>query len=335
MKRVTSKIIALSIGTMFLMSMLAIPPAEASKSSYILHLIKTDKKQLAKIARDIPMSNTVAPIARLSKKLNIPQHLLTSPAVRKMVVVGEDIESHGAFASKMLNNSSIPEQVIRQYSRYGKSHYLDVAESVSKTMTSPSKSRITAALSKLAGKYKGMNKVINKFNAGKYDDDIFVRNIRKGRKQAWNTFSWLAAHPKAAMAGVATAWYLTDPEGFEDTLHQSGQSIGAFVTDSMVSVSAGVGEGVSTGVIQGLGGHSITAVIGGGLIIMLVLLAFFVKTFRRLLLFPFRLFGIKANAKMDDMEQQSRGTAQAAVRVNSMPKSSVQATNQHKPRSNL
>jgi len=147
---------------------------------------------------------------------------------------------------------------------------------------------------------------------------------------------WIAKHPRITMASAATAWYVADPEGFEYALNQSGKKISGFVTESMVNVSSSIVEGAALGFTKSMGNHSMGSVLGGGVAIIVILLAFFVKTFRRILLFPFALLGIKANAKMDDIEQQSVMAKRTSPTAgNTTQISSDHISRQHKPRSNL
>jgi len=325
----------LMIVMMVCISVVSVPTVEASnKWSFMSKIVQKDKKMLSGITRNFKQGGVIKKLpdaGALSRKLNIPQRMLTSPAVRKMALAGEEVISHGTFAEKMLNKSNMPELVIKQYSHYGKQDYLKVAESVSKIMTK-SKSGISSSLLKLKDKYKGMNDVINKFNTGGYDknNDVFVRIINRTGKRGMQVLGWLAKHPKLAATGAVTAWYLSDPEGFEDALATSGKKLGAFVSESTINVTAGVSEGINSGFIRSLGIHSINSAIMGGLAIILALLLALSKTFRRILFFPFTLLGKKANEKMDKMEEKpsSRGHR-------STTKSNQNQSNKRTPRNNL
>lgn len=324
---------AIITGVIFCLMVVTAPSAEASKWDFVEKLAKKDTKQMSRIAGDVNvggLKRLLPDAGKLSRKFDLPEHMLTSPAVRKLAVAGEEIVSHGAFASRMLNKSDMPELVIHQYTRFGKKTYLKVAESVGRTMTT-SKTAISASLSKLKGKYKGMNKIINKFNDGSYDDDLFVRTIRKTGKRGMEVLGWMANNPKLTLAGAGTAWYLLDPESFEDALATSGQKLGEFIGGGIVNVSAGVGAGVATGLQKSFSLHSMSSIIGGVLAIGLVLMMFS-KTIRRLLLFPFTMMGKKANEKMDNLEQGAVGACSSSPTTQSRQK---QPADRHKPRSNL
>jgi len=291
------------------MGMFNIPLANASGGfAFVEKLIAKDKKQLAHIAKNMDGSlfrKGLPNAGTLSKKFGIPAKMLQSPAVRKLAIAGEKVALHSPFAKKMLNQSKYPERVIKQSMHYGTDSYMSVAKAVKHQMTT-SKTVNLNVLSQLKGKYKGMNEVINKFNAGHYDSDIFVRTIRKTGKHGMKIMGWLVKHPKSTAAGAAMIWYSYDPEGFEEALTKSGKTLAAFVGESVMNVSAGVGEGITQGLTKSLDAHSMKYVILGALAIVLVVLIALSKTFRRILLFPFTILGKKANEKMDTVEQRPR-----------------------------
>ncbi|MEH6544375.1 MAG: hypothetical protein V7721_10560 [Porticoccaceae bacterium] len=304
-KSITSiQTMVLIIAVFIASSMILATQAEASpRGAYINKLIHQNKNKLTRIADGIDNKTLtkVVPSARaLSKTLDIPATMLASPAVRKMAVVGEDIVSHGAFASKMLNNSSIPESVIRQYSHYGKKAYLDTAEAVAKKMTIH-KGNTLNGLEVLKGKYKGMNNVINKFNAGSYDNDIFVRIIKKTGKRGNEVLGVLAKHKKISSSGAAMVWYLNDPESFEAALQASGKSLGNFIAEIVVGVSGGIGTGVISGLTSALSRFSLPSIFIGGAFLLLAF-TFFSKTLRRIIFMPFTFFLNNINAKLDQIE---------------------------------
>jgi len=340
MKRNGYKKLVLIFGAIFCLSVIIVPTVEAaSKWAFVKKLTKKDEKALSGIARNVNKSRLIRKLpdaATLSRKLDIPQKMLISPAVRKMTLVGEEVIAHGAFASKMLNKSSMPEIVLKQYSHYGKKQYLNIAESVSKLMTK-SRSGIYVSLSKLKGKYKGMNDIINNFHNGKYDNDVFVRTIKRTGKRGMNVLGWLSKHPKLAATGAATAWYLHDPEGFEDALASSGKKLGAFVGESMGNASSGLLEGVLNGILRSLASHSMVSVITAGLFIGLVLLLVISRTFRRLLLFPFGILSNKANAKMDEMEKpiEPRKSSHHENHIQAGKSRKTERANTRTPRNNL
>jgi len=328
-KKRSARTLVLAMGLVIFLSMSFVMPVEASsKWTFVEKIIKKDKKQISRIAKDVNLHKL--PDAKvLSKKINLPENMLASSAVRKLVIAGEEVATHSPFASKMLNESAVPELVIKQYTRYGKIAYLKTAEFSSKTMTT-NKTGLYKALGTLKGKYKGMNNVINKFNAGGYDSDIMVRTIRKTGQRGMDVLGWSAKHPMSASAGAVTAWYLYDPEGFEDALAASGQKVGSFASALIINVAAGAGEGIATGLKKSLARHSMSSVLGGALMIGIILLTVFTKTFRRLLLFPFTMFGKKINIKMDEIEE---GVPVHKTEGRAVQKVSQQQT--HKPRSNL
>jgi len=326
------------IGILYCFGLVASPMAEAaSKWSFISKLAKKNRHEITKIAKDLAIkgSKEVPDALTLSRKFNLPAKIFRSPAMRKMALTGEKIVAHGAGSSRMLNQSSMPELVIKQYSRYGKDKYLNVAKAVRKSMTA-TKKRTSAALNTLQNKYKGMNEVINKYNAGGYNDDIFVRTMKKTGKRGRAIFDWVAKHPKSSAAAAVAAWYLYDPEGFEEALQKSGETLGNFVGESVVNISSGVAEGAGAGLARSFGVHSITSFVVGGVMIGLVLLGALSKTFRRLLLFPFTMLGKKANAKMDSMEDNVTNTHERSHRTdNQSNQSATQRQRPRKPTSNL
>lgn len=311
MKRLNYHYIIVIISCFFIgtLGIKTIPDAHAGmftklSKGVIEKLSKVPSKKIRKISKNISYAGTktIPDAVKMGKKFNIPSSMLSSPAVRKVAMMAEEIASKSRFSAKFINKSSMPEEIVRQYSRYGKNLYLSVAEKTSKIMVKKNKSSISLVLSNIKSKYKGMNAVINKFNAGKYDGDIMVRTIKRTGNSGVKLFKWAANHPKTTTAGAAIAWYSYDSEGFTEALDRSGKKLGAFIGETFINISGGMGTGVYDGLKQSLDKQSTQSVVVGASVIGFALLLFMSNTFRRLLFFPLTLVGLKLDKKMDDME---------------------------------
>lgn len=298
-----------TIFSIFLITALFLYPIIGS-AKFPLPLFKTLQKDVQKsssIAKNITLKGKNAALfankAELSKKIDIPENMLLNPALRKMAVVGNEISETSPFAKKLLTDSKMPHEIINQYHWYGKKEYLNMSESVTDTMKAVNKTQVSSGLSTLSSKYKGLNRVVNEFNKGTYDSDIMVRTIRTTGKAGIRVFKWAAEHPKTTLAAMAITWYSYDPEGFETALNTVGGNIGGLIGETSIAVAAGAGKGFAEGAQKQFQSSSFQSIaIGVGLILLIALL--FVKTFRRILLFPFKLLGLKAESKMNQMERQ-------------------------------
>jgi len=281
----------------------------AGKYSSLQNLLSQNGSKIKKIGKGIKVNSSgkIPSAAVLAKRMNVSPKMLKSPSMRKLVVVGEEIASKSPFAARFINNSKMQAEIIRQYSKYGKDEYLTMVKSVSKVMTPANKKKTIGVLTNLKGKYKGMNNVINKFNAGKYDHDVLVRIIRNTGRGGRDLVKWVGKNPLKSAGSAAFAWYWVDPEGFSDALHDSGKTLGGFVGDFSGAAVAGVGEGVSSSISRTFESYSKSSLILGSGIFLFIFLIWKSSTFRRVLFFPFSVFASKLNTKMDEIENTQHG----------------------------
>lgn len=283
-----------------------LPVTNVNANNKLSWLVKINKNKQAKaVAQQIKRKSTkeIPSAADLAKKLNVSANMLQSPHTRKLALIGKEISSTNQFSKKFLNESKMPSELIRQYSKYGKK-YLNVVQKNAKLMKENSKKSISNTLKKIKTKYAGLNKVINNFEKGRYDNDVIVRSIRRGGKSAYNVFSWASKNPNKTLAAAAVAWYWNDPEGFTVALKSSGKTIGEFLSTVAVEASAGIGKGLIDGFKSSMENNTTSSTIFGFILLMTLLLVWKSKTIRRVFSFPFVIIEKKLKNQINNLESE-------------------------------
>lgn len=243
----------------------------------------------------------------------ITNAMLTVGAVQKKFV------SHSPFAKKILNHVNEPGEVLRQFAKYG-DEYPAIAQKVSTNITKNIDKIPTMSSKELKklGMSKNMTKKLKNtslsFKSEKYISDAFVRTVKRTGKKGYEQFKkiikWGVKNPKTAAITTAFLWYITDPEGFSESVQWTGQKIG----ESTIEIATKPVEGF----LQGLKEKALGKNLPYSIIAVIIALIVFVGPIRRLLLLPFKILGRKIDGFVD--KKKSAISNEKVVQTNSHKK---------------
>ena len=294
------------LNTILLFSMLFIiaAPVHAGKYNWLFKAMKTTN--IGKVARELPKLTKT--ISKSAIKKALPKISLSkiTPALQKIATFGIKIEKSGKFGKTFIRKAKDPAELIRQYGRYGPT-YLKTAENFSKTVITGA-SKATKLSSKELAKFGNLSKsTISKFKKPDYVNNAFVSVLKRTGKQGYKTIKaigkWSSKHPGSATAAALSMWYLVDPEGCTDKMGKIGENVAKAGTDMATEVSEGVGRGISQSIKETWQGPHKRYFLTG-IVIIAVLILLSSRIIRRLIFFPFRLLGGKANTYLDKKESQ-------------------------------
>ena len=165
----------------------------------------------------------------------------------KLVTTAETISKKGKFADGMINNAKEPLTVVRQYSRYGQK-YIETTETVTKKIlgipvySKEIKKILPAEVKKvLPEKIKKILPVITENNIIDRYVKVLKHTGKKGFEISKDIADYAKRFPKSTAAGVLFAWFLADPNGFDEALEKSGGNVAHFAgTIAGTAVSAAV-----------------------------------------------------------------------------------------------
>jgi len=251
------------------------------KPSFARKFVKYGEHSLIKVNRNIISKSTN--IKRLINNINLKKYT----QVDKMALIATKLSEKSSVAKSMLN-SKYPLVVIKNYAKHG-----DEFLQVSKQILHPIKldGKILSKFPKLRN--------LNKDEA----QNLFLKRLKYGGKKAYEISKKIALfstkHSTSVIAGVLTAWFLTDPDGFLTKLQEVGGNIEKLAEIIGKTVGKSVGKLVNNSVrevVSNIFNPTVLFGIGGFLLI------FILWKFRDLL---FRFIRIKVESKLDNLEQQN------------------------------
>ena len=214
--------------------MVSLSDAKLNTSKFLSKVKQSDSLVVGKTIKAIEKSE----VTSISK--NVKLRKLTPK--EQLIDTAETISKHSPYADKMINETKEPLLVIQTYSRYG-DDFFKVAEVMDV---------------KVAGlKLYSSTKI-----RAKSTSEIYMNVLQKTGKKGFELSKRVAAYakeyPKSIAAGAMFAWFIADPNGFEDALHTSGDNIAKFAS-IVVGETASVAIQVPLNIADAVGGSIVTS----------------------------------------------------------------------------
>lgn len=209
-------------------------------SSFLSKLSKLSKVKTAKIAGQL-IKDSKKMKQVLNKNIKIPKlksQIAKDPFKVLLANKAQTIISKGSFEKKFFINQKFDNQlnVIAQSSKYGDEYFV-IAKNISNI--NPNIIKNNSVFSKYIPAYK-----LNKQTL----ENSYVELLNKNGKYGWEKLrkigKWVANHPKISMASGAYAWYILDPNSFNEALENSGKTLTQFLMTTTGLVISGAGEAV-------------------------------------------------------------------------------------------
>jgi hypothetical protein len=265
---------------------------------FVRKLMQIDNRKIARIADQIPEDFKSERIDVTSLKTSLPDISLTAltPDILRLASVGGHIVDSSTFSDGFLNQSPDPAEIIFQYLKYGEP-YLRTAQTFSETVSMNSQAPGNAVQ---AGPRKLSNiseETIQKFQSEPFSNLAFVSIVRRTGRFGYETIEricdWVIGDPaKSEQAAILLIWFSTDPEGFIDTLGDISQYLARGAPEIVVGSTQEAGKG-ATSFLAGMWNDSTTRHVIAGILVLLAILAFYFRTTRKIISFPFRIAVIK------------------------------------------
>lgn len=189
--------------------------------------------------------------------------------VDKLGVVAEAIAGKSAFAKQMMETTD-PLDMVRYYAKHGDA-FLDTTQMFSSAV--PAVLRRTPNLDALKGRFPTLT--LTRYTTAKEVSGRFIEVLKLTGKKGWqlskNLTTYAMKHNKSMAAGIALAWFLSDPNGFHEAMRKSGETLGDFVHalseplgHATVKLAAGLGSGIADGFKDVLSANVLIGLLAAG-----------------------------------------------------------------------
>jgi hypothetical protein len=296
-----------------IVSCFVIPQHATAKWNFMAKILRNNSdKAIQKLGKEIGSEAAEKGFRKIDPSVlrkslpDIPLKKLENPYTLKIASMGENIVKKGDFEEKFLNRAVHPEDVLRQYKKYG-DEYLDVAKNSAKNI-----SRYLPAIRKLSPTdLKKIGNIspstIQKFNNSDYANSTFIRIMKRTGKIGYQTtkkiLDVIKKYPKSSLVAGLLAWYYTDPEGFLDKVNDVGEYAGKLIGGVATETTKGLGKGVKSSIEKTISEtDTSTIIIGAGTLIIFFMLVSSIG--RRVIAFPFRMLGNSLSQSMDKQEKK-------------------------------
>ena len=208
---------------------------------FIKNLSKTKKTKIVNFTNKIPnVSHKNKRV--LNAHIDIPKlkpDIIKSPNKILLANEAHRIVKKGDFEKKFFTGQTFDNQLhlIVQSKKYGDNYFV-VAKQIGNI--SPTIFKNNSILSK----YIPLNKIDAKAIQTKLID-----TLNKTGKYGWETIQVISQiikkHPKASIFTGALAWYILDPESFNQALQESGKTLTEFLLTIPTNIVNGTGQAIS------------------------------------------------------------------------------------------
>ncbi len=207
---------------------------------FLKNLVKMTKGKADDVVRKLPSTKDLS--RALSKNIDFPKLtplIKKSPEKITIANKADKIVSKSDFEKKFFIGQNFDNQLsmIVQSSKYG-DEYFDMAKNVS--IVSPN---VIKANPNLLAHFP-----VSQLNQ-KTLQTKFIETLNKTGKYGWERLqdigNWVVKHPKISTASGAYAWYVLDPESFNEQLKSSGKTLTLFLMETTGSIVSGGGEAIT------------------------------------------------------------------------------------------
>jgi len=214
--------------------------------NFIKKVSKMTKGKVDDVVKQIPkrtinMTDIKTSTIRLPK---LSTKVKADPARLLLAEKSTQIVSKGNFEKKFFQNQNFDNQLalIVQSSKYG-DEYFTVAKQISNI--SP---KILSSSSPFVN-YIRYNQLNEKILQTKFIDTL-NKTGKWGWKKIQNISAWVAENKAVSGVSGTLAWYILDPESFDDAMKESGKTLTEFLSSIIGDIAQGMGEAINKKVEQ-------------------------------------------------------------------------------------